>query len=65
MVLFDAVHMSLPGTSRQFVARHRVGSVVGGTADINGRVASAGLVEFNPSLHLAANFAVMHNAALW
>jgi len=36
-----------------------------GTADIDGRVASAMSVEFDPQRHRRGNFAVTHNAALW
>jgi hypothetical protein len=36
---------------------------LGGIADMNGRVASAAWIEFDPSATSAANFVVMHNAA--
>jgi hypothetical protein len=37
---------------------------IGGTADSDGGAASAEFDADDPSLHLAANFAVMHNAAI-
>jgi len=33
--------------------------------EMSGRGGSAASVENDPSLHLAANFAVTHNATLW
>jgi hypothetical protein len=38
---------------------------IGGKADIGRTPPACRSVAIDPSLHLAANFAVMHDAALW
>jgi hypothetical protein len=59
----------LPGSEVRFGFHHAriseaLNSVaIGGTADIDPRPGRNACGAFDPSLHLAANFAVMHNAA--
>ena len=55
--------MSVAGTSRRFVATYKNSVTIEGIADIRRSRAARRSDANDPSLPLAANFAVMHNAA--
>src|SRR6516162_2042423 len=56
-----AVHTWHLATDCSLIANGRFRS----KADVRRRLALTGCAASDPSLHLAANFAVTHNAALW